>query len=260
MSEQEQHYDDAFSAFLEEVWGEGYMSPGGAEEVSRVLEGLDLTGKTTLDIGCGTGAITLSLVKDHGAARSVGIDVEAVVCEKARARAAGAGAAGQVEIVEVVPGPLPFADESFDLVFSKDSIIHIEDKEALARDVYRVLKPGGIFAASDWLSSHDDSPTPEMQLYLDLEGLGFTMASAQRWEKALDAAGFADVATKNRNPWYREVAREELETLSGARRKEFEEKCGKDLVAQNVAVWEAMVHVLNTGELCPHHLRARKPA
>jgi phosphoethanolamine N-methyltransferase len=236
------------------------MSPGGAEEVSRVLEGLDLTGMTTLDIGCGTGAITLSLVKDHGAARSVGIDVESVVCEKARARADKAGAAKQVEIVEVVPGPLPFADESFDLVFSKDSIIHIQDKEALAREVYRVLKPGGIFAASDWLSSHDDPPTPEMQLYLDLEGLGFTMASAERWEKALNEAGFADVATKNRNPWYREVAKQELETLSGARRKEFEEKCGADLVAQNVAVWEAMVHVLNTGELCPHHLRARKPA
>lgn len=259
MSEQQQHYDDAFSAFLEEIWGEGYLSPGGAAEVARVLDGLDLAGKRVLDIGCGTGAITLSMVQDHGAAHAVGIDVEGAVCAQARARAEEAGAAGQVDIVEVEPGPLPLDDGSFDLVFSKDSIIHVTDKEALARDVFRVLVPGGIFAASDWLSSHDDPPTPEMQRYLDLEGLGFTMASARRWEAALASAGFEEVRTLSRNAWYREVATEELATLTGPRRAEFEAKCGTDLVAQNVAVWEAMVHVLRTGELCPHHLRAVKP-
>lgn len=259
MTQHEQHYDDAFAAFLEEIWGEGYMSPGGAAEVSRVLDGLDLTGLHVLDIGCGTGAITLSLVRDHGAAGSVGIDVESAVCKQARARADQAGMAHRVEIVEVVPGPLPFADETFDLVFSKDSIIHIEDKEALAREVHRVLKPGGTFAASDWLSAHDDAPTPEMRRYLDLEGLGFTMASADRWERALSAATFHDVRSTNRNAWYRDVAAQELETLSGPRRAEFEEKCGTALVAQNIAVWEAMVHVLRSGELCPHHLRAVKP-
>ena len=44
-------YDNAHIAFLEQMWGEGYLSPGGPEEVSRVLTGLDLTGKTVLDIG-----------------------------------------------------------------------------------------------------------------------------------------------------------------------------------------------------------------
>ena len=59
---------------------------------------------------------------------------------------------------------MPLDDRNFDVVFSKDSIVHIPDKVALAQDVFRVLKPNGWFVASDWLIGHDDEPSPEMVL------------------------------------------------------------------------------------------------
>ena len=46
-------YDNKLAAFLEEMWGEGYMSPGGPDEVARVLDGLDLTGRRVLDSSSG---------------------------------------------------------------------------------------------------------------------------------------------------------------------------------------------------------------
>ena len=258
MTEQTQHYDDMFAGLLEEIWGEGYLSPGGPKEVARVLSGLDLTGLRVLDIGCGTGAITLSLVRDHGAGHAVGIDVEGHVCVEARARAADAGVADQIEIMQVKPGPFPFEDETFDLVFSKDSIIHIADKEALAQDIHRVLRPGGWFAASDWLTSHDGAMSPAMTRYIELEGLGFAMASPARYASALQAAGFGAVDTISRNAWYLDTARDELQMLAGPRRAELAGKYGVGLVAENIAVWQAMIAVLETGELCPHHLRGQK--
>ena len=138
-------YPEPVIGFLEMLWGTGWLSPGGPDELARLLEGEDLAGRHVLDIGCGAGGIDCLLVSQYGAARVTGIDVEQPVLDTAARRARDAGVADKVELVLVSPRPLPFADPSFDVVFSKDSIVHIPDKPALAREVYRVLKPGGVF-------------------------------------------------------------------------------------------------------------------
>jgi phosphoethanolamine N-methyltransferase len=252
-------YDEAAIAFLEALWGEGYLSPGGPDEVARTLDGIDLTGCRVLDIGCGTGGITADLVRRHGAAEVIGIDVEQPVCDSAARFAERAGVADRVRILRVEPGPLAFAAGEFDLVFSKDSIVHIPDKEALAADVFRVLRPGGWFVASDWLISHDGEPSPAMAAYIAAEALDFGMASPDRYGRALRDAGFVDIQFRNRNAWYRDVARAELERLHGADHAVFLELLGEEEVARQIRTWSAMVPVLDSGEHCPHHVRARKP-
>lgn len=260
MSDGDLLYDDKHIAFLEDIWGDGFLSPGGAEEAARVLDGLDVAGKRVLDIGCGSGAIAVMLVQDMGAASVTGIDVEDQVCAAARRRVEAAGLTDRIDIRLVEPGPLPFAADGFDIVYSKDSILHIPDKETLAADVFRVLAPGGWFAASDWLISHDHAPSAEMAAYLKAEDLDFAMASPNRYRRALDAAGFAEVGLRNRNPWYRELAVTELAFLSGPERPRLEKAHGAEFIAGQILTWTAMIDVLRTGEHCPHHLRGRKPA
>ncbi|MCK4867225.1 MAG: methyltransferase domain-containing protein [Alphaproteobacteria bacterium] len=255
----EPEYPDEFISFLEMIWGEGYLSPGGPDEVGRILEGLDLTGLHVLDIGCGTGGIALSLAADYGAAKVIGVDVEDPVLATANRRAAAKGLADRVEFVKVTAGPLPFGDGEFDLVFSKDSMIHIPDKEALFADVFRLLKPGGWFAASDWLSSHDGEPTPVMKRYMEAEGLSFDLGSPERYREALAAAGFTDIAVVNRNEWYCGVARRELAELEGPLYEKAVAAAGKEEADRNIEIWRAMVPALEIGELCPHHLRGQKP-
>lgn len=256
----EPHYDKSVIAFLGELWGEGYLSPGGPAEVARILDGVDVNGKTVLDIGSGSGGITVDLVRRHGAGKVIGIDVEADVCRAARARAEQAGLADRIEIREVTPGPFPLPDESLDIVFSKDSIVHIPDKEWLAREAFRVLRPGGWFVASDWLISHDGPPSPEMAHYIKCEDLDFAMASPTRYRKALEVAGFTDIILLNRNPWYREQARAELARLTGPDRGRFEALIGVEAVEAQIRTWMAMVPVVESGEHCPHHFRGRKPS
>ena len=234
--------------------------PEAREEVARVLDGLDLRGCTVLDVGCGAGAITVALARDHGAAKVIGIDVEAPVCAKARTRVATTGLADRIEIMEVRPGPFPLADGSIDLVFSKDSIVHIPDKTALAREAFRVLRPGGWLAASDWLIGHDGPPSPEMVHYIACEALDFGMASPSVYRAALEEAGFVDVTLVNRNPWYRDVARVELDRLGGPVGVRARAILGEAETLRQIRTWEAMLVVLGTGEHCPHHLRGRKPA
>lgn len=259
MSGEELLYDAAHIAFLEALWGEGWLSPGGPEELARVLDGLDLTGLRVLDIGCGAGGLTAALAADYGAAEVIGIDVEPTTCAAAAAMADRRGLSGRVTIRQVEPGPLPFPDAAFDLVFSKDSIVHIPDKEALAAEVFRVLRPGGTFAASDWLTGRDGPPSEEMAFYLKCEDLDFGMASPARYRAALEGAGFAEVRLTDRNGWYRQEARRELGRLEGPERAHFESLLGAEEIARQIRTWSAMIPVLDSGEHCPHHLRARKP-
>ncbi|HEV7254927.1 MAG TPA: methyltransferase domain-containing protein [Mesorhizobium sp.] len=259
MTHAEPEYDEAAIRFLETLWGDGFLSPGGAQEVDRVLEGLSLRGKSVLDIGCGSGGVTLALVERHGAAEAVGFDVEAPVIARAEKRAHAKGLSHRARFVQAPPGPLPFADERFDVVFSKDSLVHVSDKEALFEDIFRVLKPGGVFAASDWLIGHDGEPSPDMKAYLDAEGLSFGMASPARYARAMERAGFTGIATADRNPWYREVARGEIERLEGPLYAQASKAAGAAYVDKNIRTWAAMLKVLDSGEHRPTHLRAVKP-
>lgn len=252
-------YDDTAISFLAALWGDGYLSPGGPEEVDRIVEALDLRGKSLLDIGCGAGGVTLHLLAEHALGDVTGFDVELPVIQAARSRATAAGADGRAAFVQAPPGTLPFEDNSFDVVFSKDALLHVPDKDALFSEIFRVLKPGGVFAASDWLIGHDGEPSPEMKAYVAAEGLSFAMASPARYLQAMRDAGFTDVSARDRNPWYREVARGELERMKGPLYAVAAKAVGAAYVDKNIRTWEAMQKVLDSGEHRPTHLRGWKP-
>jgi len=251
-------YDDAMTELLAGVWGEGYMSPGGDTEVARVVDGLDLTGKRILDIGSGMGGATLYLA-GQGAAEVVGIDVEAELQPKSEALAQRRGLADRCTFMTVEPGPLPFEPKSFDVVFSKDSIIHIADKLALCTDIFRVLKPGGVFSASDWLSGYEGEPSLEMAAYIEAEGLGFELASAATYERAMNDAGFVDIRIEDRNAWYREEARRERAVLADEIYDKLAASVDPDFVDHEIGVWDKMIVVLDQGQLRPTLMRGHKP-
>ena len=251
------HYPPELIAMLEAVWGVGFLSPGGPDEVARVIGSHDLKGKSVLDIGCGAGGIDVALVRSHGAGFVTGIDVEDPVIDHARTLIARHGLAERIGVVKVAPGPLPFPPGTFDIVFSKDSIVHIPDKHALMREVHRVLKPGGWFLASDWLIG-TETVSPRMKEYIASEGLDFGMATPQRYVDAMTSAGFRNCETISRNAWYREQARVELDRLKGPVGAEAAKIVGQDFVNKNIGIWEKIIPVLDTGEHCPTHLRAQK--
>lgn len=253
-------YDEQAIAFLEEMWGDGFLSPGGPQEVERIVAGLDFTGRNVLDIGCGSGGITLFLARNYPLEHITGFDVEQPVIDAASARARQDGLCERVSFLRGDPGPLPFESGSFDIVFSKDALVHVADKEGVFAEVFRILRPGGRFAASDWMIGHDGEPSTEMNEYLAAEGLSFGMGSPARYRKAMAGAGFVDVRTVDRNPWYRERAREELARLREARNGSLAEKVGREYVDKNIRTWTAMLTVLDSGEHRPTHVFGSKPA
>ncbi len=253
-------YDPGMQTLLQLLWGDGFLSPGGAAEVALLLEGTDLQDSSVLDIGCGLGAVDELLITRHGAAWVLGVDVDPALLGSMEERIERAGLAGRIGTLCVQPGPLPLADGSFDVVFSKDAIVQIPDKPAVFADAWRVLRPGGWLIVSDWLRGGPPAYSTAMLEFFRLEGIAYNMASLTETTAALAAAGFIDIQARDRNGWYRELARRELASLEGELRPLVSERIGQERTAHFIANWRQMVLVLERGELRPVHLKARKPA
>ena len=252
------HYTDEFIARLQLVWGSGFLSPGGPQEVGEIVKGLDLQDRRVLDIGCGAGGPAIVLARDFGA-DVVCVDVEPQLLDHARQNAKAAGMSGRIDFIRVEPGPLPFEADAFDIVFSKDSLIHIPDKQALYAGVLRVLKPGGWLAASDWLAGEDAAADPDFAKYLELSHLDFAMATAAETANILREAGFADVAIRDRNAWYAGLSASEVVQIEGPLRQPIIDVAGEETYAHWLQVRRMLARSVANGSLRPTHLRGRKP-
>jgi phosphoethanolamine N-methyltransferase len=194
---------------LQLLWGDGFLSPGGAAEVAHLLEGSDIAGCSVLDIGCGLGAVDELLITQHGARSVLGVDVDPGLLATLTERMERAGLATRVSSLCVKPGPLPLAADSFDVVCSKDAIVQMAN-------------------------------------------MGETTATLSR-------AGFIDIEGRDRNAWYRELARRELAALEGELRSLVTVRIGLERAEHFIANWRQLVLVLERGELRPAHFKARKP-
>lgn len=97
------------------------------------------TDKSVLEIGCGQGA-DLSQFAEHGA-RAFGADLTMKHCRITRDFAATLGT--KASVARVYARSLPYADNTFDLVYSFGVLLLVEELDRAVAEIYRVLKPGG---------------------------------------------------------------------------------------------------------------------
>jgi SAM-dependent methyltransferase len=94
-------------------------------------------GERILDLGCGDGQLTEKLAQSG--AIVIGADADLRMVESARGRG--------VDAHHAMAESLPFADASFNAVFSNAALHWVRDQDAMMAEVRRVLKPGGRFVA-----------------------------------------------------------------------------------------------------------------
>ncbi|KAJ8576019.1 hypothetical protein ON010_g3187 [Phytophthora cinnamomi] len=105
------------------------------------------------------------------------------------------------------PPPSGVLGPSFDVVYSRDTILHVEDKQALFAKFFRWLKPGGLVLISDYCQGEQES-TNIFKAYV--AGRGYHLLSPAQYGKVLESVGFTSVVAEDRTKQFVEVLNEEL--------------------------------------------------
>jgi SAM-dependent methyltransferase len=195
-------------------------------------------GHTVLDLGSGGGIDVLLSAKRVGpTGRVYGLDMTDEMLTLARENQRKAGATN-VEFLKGSMESLPLPDESVDVIISNCVINLSADKNAVLREAYRVLKPGGRFAVSDVVVLGDVPADVRRSMELWVGCIAGALNDDEYVGK-LTKAGFADAAVE---PW-------RVYRLEDARAFLSESGLDADRLASEV-----------DGQIASAFIRATKPA
>lgn len=148
-----------------------------------------------LDAGCGAGALTFEIAEIQKGVKIFGVNVarnQLVSANKYRIE----NSIQQVAFLESDYHYLPFPDETFDIVIFCESYIHSYDKKALAREVYRIIKPNGNIVLSDTFIERSPKDEKERLVLTSLMSGWYlpSILKIEEMESILKQAGFHNIS------------------------------------------------------------------
>lgn len=252
-------YPDTFVDRLELMWGAGYMSPGGPAEVVKIVQQACIKAPgDVLDIGMGIGGPAITIIQEAGANSVTGVDVEEQVIARARRNISRAGLDSKIQAHLVNSDEYPFGDESFDIAFSKDSMLHIQDKAGLYLEIIRMLKPNSYFVFSDWLCSQDAGEKPEFIEYNQLTHLEISWQTEQQVADQLKYTGFSEIRVSEQMDPYIRRTENELGYIHGKLKTQFLNIMDAETFDKFVAIKTANLSAARSGALRPTHVCCMK--
>jgi len=227
----------------EKIFGRHFVSTGGLETTEIFLEMLDLKPEQyVLDIGCGIGGSAFLMAEKYGA-NVLGMDLSANMVNIALERANEINDSRvQFEISDATKRI--YKPSSFDVVYSRDTILHIPDKLSLFKYFFKWLKPGGKLLISDYCCS-DGEHSPEFKKYV--EGRGYILYSPKEYGKIIERAGFTKVDARDQTEMFLDVLTRELQKTKDIK-KEYIAEFGEENYNRIIDGWTEKIGRVKKGD------------
>lgn len=194
----------------ERVYGHGFVSTGGQITTEEFCKMLDLKpGEKVLDVGCGIGGGDLYLAKTFGVTVH-GVDLSSNMISIAEERKLSKSMTDKVsfEICDITK--VKFPENHFDVIYSRDTILHIENKPVLFSNFLKWLKPGGRLLVTDYCRG-DQRHSEEFVEYVRQRN--YHLLTVRDYGKLLKDVGFHEVKAEDLTGRFVDILRLELERL-----------------------------------------------
>lgn len=250
-------YTPRYCLQLEAAYGKGMMSEGGEEAIEHLFDSIPLEGKTALDIGSGLGGVPFYLSDKH-AMRVTGLDVNAWMINEAKRRTPE-HLKGKVNfILSNSNKNLPFPDNSFDIIYSKGVLTHLESKDEIFQECRRLLKKKGLLVISDALSSDERKWGENIAKLNELESLDMYPESESHYIELLKRSGFTLLSVRDDSPLCIKWNQEIINRLQDPKKRESHLKCFTETeLAAAIEGYDAIAKALEAGELRTIHFVAK---
>ncbi|XP_023643908.1 phosphoethanolamine N-methyltransferase 3 isoform X3 [Capsella rubella] len=226
----------------ERVFGQGFVSTGGLETTMEFVDMLDLKpGQKVLDVGCGIGGGDFYMAENFDV-DVVGIDLSVNMISFALEHAIGLKCSVEFEVADCTKKEYP--DNTFDVIYSRDTILHIQDKPALFRTFYKWLKPGGKILITDYCRS---PKTPSSDFANYIKQRGYDLHDVQAYGQMLKDAGFEEVIAEDRTDQFMKVLKRELDAVE-KEKDEFISDFSKEDYEDIVGGWSSKLLRSSSGE------------
>lgn len=254
VEEMNNEYNEISTEIIQFLYGPGFLSQGGSSAVDRMFRGMRLRDKDMLDIGCGLGGVDAYLAQKHPGSRITGIDPVERMIKQAQQRTQEKKLDTNLKYVYTPKLPYPFKENSFDIAFSKEALLHCNDKESLFKEVFRVLKPGGFLIIVDWLFS--ERAEEETTTLFNIPT--FSPATTKEYKQYLRKAGFSRISTTVLNPEYCKYTKNTLEHLV-RNKKVVCNRFGVSEYDNTFDAWSSQYDLFTRKELLVTLVKATKP-
>lgn len=144
-----------------------------------------------LDVGAGYGGAARLMAKKFGC-HVTALNLSEVENERDRQMNKEQGLDHLIDVLDGSFEDIPAPDDSFDVVWSQDAILHSGNREQVLKEIHRVLKPGGQFVFTDPMQD-DNCPDGVLQPILDRIHLE-TLGSPNFYQETGKKLGFANVS------------------------------------------------------------------
>jgi phosphoethanolamine N-methyltransferase len=241
----------------EKIFGAGYISTGGhatTEDLCRRLGPALRPGTRVLDVGSGISGAAFHLAREYGAVVT-GIDLapEMIAIGHERAREWDAPKTVSFLVGDILTTTFP---EKFDVIWSRDALMHIPDKPRLFSRLFDLLAPGGQVIITDYARG-TGAGSDEFQAYV--KSTGYHLVYPASYGKLLEGAGFVDVKVEDATEKFIAIMKREAGRLA-SNPDDFVESFSPADLEYLVARWAMKDGFCRAGDMKWGNYQATRPA